>query len=59
MGIGKAGEWRSPELNVIERWVFETALKMEMLPCATSALARILTFSTTGADSMAMPCGRR
>jgi 2-keto-3-deoxy-L-rhamnonate aldolase RhmA len=34
MAIGKAGERRSPELKVIERRVFETALKMGMRPRA-------------------------
>jgi 2-keto-3-deoxy-L-rhamnonate aldolase RhmA len=34
MAIGKAGEWRSPELKVIERRVFETALKMGVAQCA-------------------------
>ena len=34
MGIGRAGERYSPELRVVERRVFETAIKMGVLPRA-------------------------
>ena len=34
MGIGRASERYSPELRAVERRVFETALKMEVLPRA-------------------------
>ena len=34
MGIGKAGEWQSPEMKIIERRGFETALKMGVPPRA-------------------------
>src|SRR5260370_11822633 len=34
MGIGRAGERYSPELRVVERRVFETALKMGVPPRA-------------------------
>jgi 2-keto-3-deoxy-L-rhamnonate aldolase RhmA len=34
MGVGRAGERQSPEMKVIERRVFETALKMGVPPRA-------------------------
>ena len=34
LGVGRAGERRSPEIKAIERRVFETALKMGVPPCA-------------------------
>ena len=39
MGIGKAGERYSPELRVVERRVFETAIKMGVPPRAEIATA--------------------
>ena len=37
MGIGRAGERYSPELRVVERRVFETAIKMGVPPRAEIA----------------------
>src|SRR5947208_24662 len=39
MGIGRAGERYSPELRVVERRVFETAIKMGVPPRAEIATA--------------------
>ena len=39
MGIGKAGERYSPELRVVERRVFETAIRMGVPPRAEIATA--------------------